>query len=490
MTEKIDAWKPLAEKNLKDIRDMFHRIFPDNEYGDLAKTISNYWVEMLKNVWKTKADSIKKKDIQYTPSDPLSRIQQKTVVISYADSVTKAGEESLVTLDNFLATFFPAVQGMHMLPACTVAEDRFNDGFFSQVVRDQIHESFGTNQKFSEMMGKYYSMADFVLNHVDINNPMFQDYLNGDDEKKDCFYIYTEEEYQKHCAQSDFDQIFRPRPFPLFSIFRKKPEDEKYKHLSHSEKVAKMQTCFAKKDLPKPVISLLTILNKIKNDQMLLTEDYRHIVDFRSYLTKDTGIDPDSIFTVSEIQETKHTPYIFHDHIERMEDLLVAVGYNKDSALEYVSTYRQFDHDIFGKEIRALTTFSHVQIDLNTSTYLGLKMLADDFSWYLRLGLDMLRLDAANFAFKKWKTTCFGLPEVSGLMKILYLSIDSVSPRIVANLEVNDQLGSILSQMADKKAPPPMMYDFHLACILPVVFNTGGRSPACIEPFVLCSVFF
>jgi hypothetical protein len=100
-------------------------------------------------------------------------------------------------------------------------------------------------------------------------------------------------------------------------------------------------------------------------------------------------------------------------------------------------------------------------------------MLADDFSWYLGLDLDMLRLDAANFAFKRWKTTCFGLPEVKGLMKILYLSMACVAPRMVANLEVNDQLSAVLAQMADQQAPPPMMYDFHLAGMLPVAFITG-----------------
>ena len=143
---------------------------------------------------------------------------------------------------------------------------------------------------------------------------------------------------------------------------------------------------------------------------MLLAEDYCHIVNFRDYLEKDTDIDPDTIFTISAIQETKSKPYIFHDRIKSMEDFLEAMGYSKDSALEYASNYRQFDNGIFGEEIRALTTFSHVQVDLNTSTFQGLKMLADDFSWYLSLDLDMLRLDAANFAFKKWKTTCFGLP--------------------------------------------------------------------------------
>ncbi len=38
---------------------------------------------------------------------------------------------------------------------------------------------------------------------------------------------------------------------------------------------------------------------------------------------------------------------------------------------------------------------------------------------------------------------------------------------------VNDQFSAVLTQMADKDAPPPMMYDFHLAGMLPVAFITG-----------------
>ncbi len=475
MKEKNDNWKPLTENILLEIRSTFNKLFSDDDHNGMASKISEYWVKKLEEVWKNKPEAIKRKDRQFIPADLLSRIQQKTVVITYADSVKKPGEESLVTLDHFLSKYFPAVRGMHMLPACMVAEDRFNDGFFSQVVRDRIHPTFGTNQKFSEMMGEYYSMADFVLNHVDINNPMFQAYLDGDDEKGKCFYVYSEKEYRAHLNRGDFDQIFRPRPFPLFTIFSKKPENKAY-HISHNEKVEVMNRRFKKGELPKPIVSLLSIFNKIKNDQMLLDEDYRHITAFRNYLKKQTSVNSDEIFTTSETQETRDVPFIFQDIIKDPIDLLKAIGYDAESARDYAETYLACDPEIFGKEIRALTTFSHVQVDLNTTTYQGLKMLSDDFSWYLSLDLDMLRLDAANFAFKKWKTTCFGLPEVTDLMKILYLSIDSVSPRIVANLEVNDQLGSILAQMADKKAPPPMMYDFHLASMLPVVFNTGNSN--------------
>jgi hypothetical protein len=475
MDNRNDTLKPFQEERLAEIRQTFRQLFSGSEYRGLADEIADYWESMLRAVWKAKSPLLKQKDERYSPGEPLSRIQQKTVVITYADSVRTQGEASLETLDKFLGKHFPAIGGMHMLPACQVVEKRFNDGFFSQVVRDRIHTAFGTNQKFAEMVAKYYSMADFVLNHVDIDNPVFRAYLDGDDAKGDCFYIFSEEEYRQRLKQGDFSQVFRPRPFPLFSIFRRKPADKTCAAMSRRERVSRMKALTGDK-LPEPVIDLLSIFNNIKNDQMLLSDDYRRITVFKEYLKPDSSIDPDELFDVSATQETRCTPFILRDTIQTPEDLLRAVGYDRDTARKCAGIFRQYDSEIFGEEIRALTTFSHVQVDLNTATYQGLKMLADDFSWYLGLDLDMLRLDAANFAFKRWKTSCFGLPEVKGLMKIIYLSMDCVAPRIVANLEVNDRLSSVLAQMADKDAPPPMMYDFHLAGMLPVAFiteNTG-----------------
>jgi hypothetical protein len=218
------------------------------------------------------------------------------------------------------------------------------------------------------------------------------------------------------------------------------------------------------------VLGILYLFNKVGNDQMLLDEDYRLILRFRDYLRENTRIDPDTLFVLSETQEVQHEPYIFTAGIRNRADLLEAIGLDAGAA----ALYEKHDPEVFGPEIRVLTTFSHVQADLNTSTFEGLRMLAEDFLWYLGMDINLLRLDAANYAFKKWKTSCFGLPEVSHLMKILYLSMDSVSPRIVPNLEVNDRLSAVLEQMAAPEAPPPMMYDFHLASILPQVFNSGS----------------
>ena len=466
---KQQSWQPLAAENLEEIRKRFETIFPTEEYGDLAERIGMYWCAMLEELWKAKDPTVKEQDLAYLHSEPLSRIEQKTLVIAYADSIQRPGEGTLATLEDFLSRFFPAIRGIHMLPACVVTEDRFNDGYFAQVVRNRIHERFGSNEQFSALMRRRFSMADFVLNHVDIRNPRFQAYLEGDDAAGKCFFVFSEAEYQKRLADGDFARVFRPRPFPLFTVFRRRPADPRIARMSIEERFSEMERRLGAAAVPREVLGILYVFNKVGNDQMLLEEDYRHILGFRDYLTEHTRIDPQTLFTLSETQEVQHEPYIFKPQINSRVDLLEGIGLDHGFAV----VYEKQDAEVFGAEIRVLTTFSHVQADLNTATFEGLKMLAQDFSWYLSMDINLLRLDAANYAFKKWKTSCFGLPEVSHLMKILYLSMDAVSPRIVPNLEVNDQLGVVLKQMADPENPPPMMYDFHLASILPQVFNSG-----------------
>ncbi len=466
------AWQPLDEDLLNAIDDLFAEIFPESDYGGLAEDIADYWIERLVQTWKAKPDSIRQKDLAYHPDDPVSRILPRTVVIAYPDSVYTKNETSLRTLERFLARHFPAAGGLHILPACQVVEERFNDGYFSQVKRDAIHKGFGTKKTFSRLVERYFSMADFVLNHVDIENPNFRAYLEGDDDAGRCFYVFSENRYRRLSSSGAFDVIFRPRPFPLFTIFRRAPEDDIFARMDFTQRCAAVGDLLAPDVIDEAVIALFTVFEKIQNDQMLLDDDYAHITAFRKYLEK-KKIPPDSIFRLSQSQESNHPPYIFTQLIRTRTDLLSALGYDGTDARRIAKRYEFFDAAVFGEQVRAMTTFSHVQVDVNTSAFEGLKMLADDFSWYLGLDINMLRLDAANYAFKKFHTSCFGLPEVKKLMKILYLSMDCVSPRIVANLEVNDHLGVVLSHMDDTDPPPPMMYDFHLPCMLPVVFNTG-----------------
>jgi len=476
MTRKgknTNAWQPLNEDLTDAIDDLFAGIYPESEYGRLAEDISEYWIERLESVWRNKPERIRKKDLSCQPDDPLSRVVPRTVVIAYPDSIHRQNEPTLETLDHFLETHFPSVGGLHILPACRIAEGRFNDGYFSQVERNRIHERFGDNETFFRLTESRFSMADFVLNHVDIDNPWFQAFLEGDDDAGKRFYVYSESSYRKLAASGAFDAVFRPRPFPLFTVFRRQPADGLFARMDMEEKCAAVNDILAPDRLDPEIIRILSVFEKIRNDQVLPDDDYAHIPRFRKHLER-RGIDPDGIFRLSEIQETTNPPYIFASHIRSASDLLAAAGIPAHDAVRIAGKYEIYDQAVFGETVRVLTTFSHVQADVNTQTFEGLSMLADDFAWYLGLDLNMLRLDAADYAFKKPFTACFGLPEVKKLMKILYLSMACVSPRIVANLEVNDRLSAVLSRMSDRDAAPPMMYDFHLPCMLPVVFNTGN----------------
>ncbi len=458
-------------------------LYPEARYGDLARRIGPYWIETLQAVQSSRPSNLKAKDLHCDTADPLSRVFQRAVVIAYADSVYEEGTESLETLDHFLSTHFPAVGGLHLLPACVMAEDRFNDGGFSQIRRDQILPRFGSNQRFEALMEKYVSMTDFVLNHVDVDNPMFRRYLAGDDAAGRCFFVFSQDQYQRHQARGDFETIFRPRPFPLFTIFRRAPQGEAA-DLAHDQRLDRMNRHFQAhglRRLPHVLIDLLVLFDKIKNDQMLLAGDMDKVMEFCDHLASLGRWEMEAFFTLSKTQETWHPPYVFVEAIETVEDLLAralpAVGMDGGPAGDFAAVFRAHETALFGESIRALTTFSHVQVDLNTATFEGLKMLAEDFSWYLAMDLNMLRLDAANFAFKKWGTSCFGLAEMQGLMEILYLSMAAVSPRMVPNLEVNAPLSAVLEQMARKTSPPPMIYDFHLASMLPVVFNQEDVRP-------------
>ena len=467
-------WIPLDKKKISEIKLLFKKIYPEKEYGKLSEKISLFWVDMLEKSWKEKPEKLKKLDTEYDPSDPLSRVEQKTTVIAYADSISRRGEPTLETLDKFLKKYFPAVGGIHILPACRVVEDRFNDGYFSQVERDNIHSAFGSNELFADIIHRYFSMNDLVMGHVDIENPVFQDYLAGNDTAGLKFFTLSLNEYEELKSLGSFVRIFRPRPFPLFTIFRRLPSEEPYRSLSHEERTELILKII--KDgsgiIPdERVINILWLFRKILNDQMLLDEDYRIIPQYIEYLNE-KGINKDYIFTESATQEVEHIPYIFVSEIDTAEKLLHLSGFSEAEAESVGRIFEQENWKIFGEEIRALTTFSHVQVDVNTTTFEGLKAFCEDLMWYLTKDLNMLRLDAVNYAFKKWGTSCFGLPELDLLMKIVYLSMECISPRMIPNLEVNDSLTTILKTMSSGESAPPMMHDFFLASLLPAVFHS------------------
>ena len=72
---------------------------------------------------------------------------------------------------------------------------------------------------------------------------------------------------------------YRVRPFPLFTVFRRKPRGI-YASQTYNQRISALNQRFQETGLAAlsdEIINILVIFNKIKNDQMLLDQDYQYI---------------------------------------------------------------------------------------------------------------------------------------------------------------------------------------------------------------------
>ena len=462
---EIDISSPCDNaQKFQQISILFHEIFPNDPAK--AEAVATYWIKQTKM-------ALEKNQREGNIDKVRARVED-VYVITYADNIRNGVEATIPVLERFLETHFPYLKGRHYLPCCENVDPsiRFNDGGFSQVDRQKIAQRYGTNADFCAVSEKYPFMPDFILNHVDILHEKFQAYLNGDDAAGNYFYVMSEPEYQKFVADGHLAKIFRPRPFPLFTIFRRKPK---------GQSGDTMQAVFAQNGLPALDIAverILYVFNLVKNDQGLLPEQQKIVDDFRRYLGS-RGLSEKDVFQATRVQEGFQV--IFVDNIKTREDLLQILKLDS----RYATLFAKYEERIYGQEIRALTTFSHVQVDWNTSTREGLKGLADDYMFYLTdVKSDLIRLDAAAYAFKVWGTSCFQLPQLEKITTILKITKEIVAPNTILNAEVNDSLYTILPIL---KSGPNMAYDFSPVMMLPYVINFEDIEPLFVREALINS---
>lgn len=116
----------------------------------------------------------------------MKKIENKTMLITYAD--TMGG--NLQQLDRVLDECFSgAFGGVHVLPFFPSSGDRG----FAVICYDSVDPKFGSWNDIDRLAGKYYLMADFMLNHVSIRCAEFQDYMkNGDASPYKNMFIHWE----------------------------------------------------------------------------------------------------------------------------------------------------------------------------------------------------------------------------------------------------------------------------------------------------------
>ena len=142
--------------------------------------------------------------------------QRDTVVITYGDSLLRAGEKPLRTLTTFLDEHSEGLlSGVHILPFYPWSSD---DGF-AVLDYSSVNESLGDWSDIRAIASDYDLMADLVINHCSSRSLWFENFQRGRSPGKDYFFTASHED--------DLSAVVRPRTSPLLREVQT-PEGTKY----------------------------------------------------------------------------------------------------------------------------------------------------------------------------------------------------------------------------------------------------------------------
>ena len=139
----------------------------------------------------------------------LSRGQNKwteadTMLITYGDSIQKAGESPLRTLNRFASKHLgQTISTIHVLPFSPYSSD---DGF-SVIDYYEVNPDLGKWEDFESLHPQFETMADLVLNHCSAESEWFKNYLAGKHPGAG-YFVEVEDSF-------DTSGVVRPRSSPL-----------------------------------------------------------------------------------------------------------------------------------------------------------------------------------------------------------------------------------------------------------------------------------
>ena len=136
--------------------------------------------------------------------------QDDVILITYGDSLIKAGEAPIKTLHDFANQYLKGVVStIHFLPFFPWSSD---DGFS---VKDfhRIDPDLGTWEDVSAIGDDFQLMFDYVVNHFSSEGQWFANYLAGKEDFAD-FAIEVD-------PATDLSMVTRPRSLPLLSEYQK-----------------------------------------------------------------------------------------------------------------------------------------------------------------------------------------------------------------------------------------------------------------------------
>jgi len=191
---KNDLNKNLDRYNLKELLEI---IYHDHDSEELNLVLS----ELSKILIKYQNESGFTNGKRIIPWN-----QNHSVLITYADSVQKEGEPTLITLNIFLEKYCQELSKVvHILPFLKST----SDGGFAVSSHELLDEKFGDWGDLKRLSKKYILMADLVLNHVSSSHPWVQQFKQGQEPGLSNIFAPSKD--------LDWSNVIRPRSSSLFS---------------------------------------------------------------------------------------------------------------------------------------------------------------------------------------------------------------------------------------------------------------------------------
>ncbi len=192
--KQIDSEKKLDRLNLCKL---LETIYSDNTTEEI-NFISNQLLQIL--------DDFSEKSAYEEISNKERWNESHSVLITYADSIYKNGEATLITLRDLLSNYFGSLSKVvHILPFLKST----SDGGFAVSSYDSLEEKFGSWDDLKSISKNHDLMADLVLNHVSSSHPWVQEFIKS--QEPGISNVFSPNQ------NLDWSKVVRPRSSSLFS---------------------------------------------------------------------------------------------------------------------------------------------------------------------------------------------------------------------------------------------------------------------------------
>ena len=188
-----------SEKNLERIK--LRKLLEETYHDHSSEEINNVFYQLLQILDDFQLTSENNENNKINTWD-----QTYSILITYADTINKNGEKTLVTLNQILGDFFIDLSKVvHILPFLSST----SDGGFAVSSHKSLDKKFGNWSDLKRLSKNHLLMGDLVLNHVSSSHPWVQQFIKSQEPGLSNIFAPSKD--------LDWKNVVRPRSSSLFS---------------------------------------------------------------------------------------------------------------------------------------------------------------------------------------------------------------------------------------------------------------------------------